>query len=77
VQNDPVVRSCNTETGWGATPAVAPRPSAHSAEEQEARLSPVTECTEGACIPTAAGAGAGRGLAVGPIAPDGTSGEYC
>ena len=65
------------ETQWGAPPAAAPRPSAHSAEEQEARLSPVTECTEGACIPTAAAAGAERGLAVGPTAPYGTSVEHC
>jgi len=34
-------------------------------------------CTEGACIPTAAVAGAEKGLSVGPTVLDGTSGERC
>ena len=77
MQSDPAAHSCNTETNWGAPPAAAPIPSAHPAEEQEAWLSPVTMCTEGACISTAAMAGAERGLAVGPTALGGTSEEDC
>ena len=65
------------EINWGASPAAAPVPSAHPAEEQEAWLSPVTMCTEGACIPTAAVTDAEKGLSVGPTILGGTSEERC
>ena len=77
MQNNQAAHSCNKETQWGAPPAAAPRPFAHSAEDQEAKWSPVTVCTEVADSSTAAVAGAEKGLAVDPTAPDGTSEEHC
>ena len=62
---------------WGASPATAPILSAHPAEEQEVWLSPMMMCTEGARIPTAAVAGAEKGLSVGPTVLGGTSEERC
>ena len=35
VQSVQAAHNCSTETNWGAPPTAAPKPSAHSAEEQE------------------------------------------
>ena len=57
------------DTNWDVPPAVAPRLSAQSTEEQEAWLPPMAVVAETADIPTAAvvactPTGAGKGLSV-------------
>ena len=77
MRNVQAAHSCSTGINWGASPAAAPILSAHHVEEQEVWLSPVMMCTEGAYIPTAAVAGAEKGLAVGSTAPSEISEEHC
>ena len=77
MQNGQSTHNCSTEINLGTPLVVVPKPSAHSVEEQDASLSPVAGYTEVADSPTAVVAGAGRELAVGPIAQDETSGERC